>query len=49
VAKVTSPADRLMARSLYIEGRITMRVYLEVLATILGLLGVFIALTHFVA
>lgn len=49
VAWVTSPAVHVMAWSSHVERRFTMRVYLEVVATIIGLLGAFVALTYLVA
>jgi hypothetical protein len=49
VAWVTAPAIRLMASSPPVERRRIMRVYLQVVVMIVGLLGAFVALSHLAA
>jgi hypothetical protein len=49
VAWITSPTIRPMAWSRHVERRPIMRVYLEIVVMIIGLLGAFVALTHLAA
>jgi hypothetical protein len=49
VVWITDRAVRPMAWSPHDEWRLIMRVYLEVVLTIIGLLGAFVALTHLAA
>jgi hypothetical protein len=49
VAQVTEPASRPGIGSRHVRRRLSMRVYLEVVATIIGLLGAYVALTQLLA
>jgi hypothetical protein len=49
VAQVTAVAAALMQLSSYVQRRLNVRIYIEVVVAIVGLLSTFIALTHLVA
>jgi len=49
VAQVTEPASRAAIASRHVRRRLPMRAYLEVVATIIGLLGAYVALTQLLA
>jgi hypothetical protein len=49
VARVTPRAIRLMANPPRVEWRLALRVYLEIVVVIIGLLGAFVALAYLAA